>query len=305
MEKVSFSWNLVFKCNYRCPYCWFAGKWQEMAKMNRYLPIDELVGYWTNIHRKYGMVDIDILGGEPFLYPDFVELMRGLSKIHSLNIATNLSCNIDGFIKDISPFNVRLRPTFHPIFTDYDFFARKAVLLKEHNFGNTVVYLAYPPQLELLNYYHEKFAKQGLSLSVLTFWGKYNGLDYPLAYTDEEREILKPYLGERAGEKFQTLPREVKGDLCRAGQIYAVIHPDGTTFRCGSIDSYQDMVIGNFFDKNFALQNTPSFCISERCSCNEWAFLLVDKNAAKAKKAQDIKHIGGKENYATRGLSIG
>ncbi|MFH0790844.1 MAG: radical SAM protein [Candidatus Omnitrophota bacterium] len=292
MERVSFSWNLVFKCNYRCPYCWFDGKWQEMGKMDRCLPVDELVRYWANIQRRYGMVGIEILGGEPFLYPNFVPLMRELSNMHSINITTNLSCSIDEFIKDIDPSRVRLRPTFHPFFADYDSFVKKASVLREHNFGNTVVYLAYPPQLKLLNHYHNRFANQWLSLSVLTFWGKYNGLDYPLSYTDEEREILSPYLGERAGEKFQTSPKEVKGKLCRAGQTYAMIHSDGTAFRCGGANfSDRDLVIGNLFDENFKLIDAPLPCSSEHCPCNEWAFLLVDENAAKVKDAQDIKEI--------------
>ena len=105
MDKISFSWNLLFKCNYRCPYCWFDGNWQRMDKMNRFLAVSELARYWRNIYQRYGKVHIDILGGEPFLYPNFTELIHELSNMHSLGIATNLSCDIEAFVKNINHSN--------------------------------------------------------------------------------------------------------------------------------------------------------------------------------------------------------
>jgi len=113
----------------------------------------------------------------------------------------------------------------------------------------------------------------------MTFWGKYQGIDYPAGYTKEEREIIKPFLGDRAGEKFQFKPKKVKGKLCRAGHTYAVIFPDGTVLRCGG-DQFSELQLrwGNFFNDNFKLLEEPLSCDAEYCPCNEWAFLLVDDN---------------------------
>lgn len=280
MDKVSFSWNLLYKCNYRCPYCWFEGKWLEMEKTTRYLPVKELMNYWENVHKRYGSAVIDILGGEPFLYPNFIDLVKELSEAHFLNITTNLSCNINEFVEKIDSSKVGIGITFHPLFADFNSFVNKALLLKENGFVDKVTYLAYPPQIKMMKSYKDKFLKEGFSLSVMSFWGKYKGVSYPAGYTEEEKTLIEPDLGNRAGEKFQITPKEVKGMLCNAGHTYAVIKSDGATFRCGGVNSSDtDLVMANFFDSNFRLLKGPLPCSSEHCPCNEWAFLLTEKNS--------------------------
>jgi len=276
MHPISFSWNITFSCNYRCPYCWFHGEWQNLASKNRYFSVKELIEYWERIYRRYGSVVIDILGGEPFIYPNFIELVQELSNIHKVNVATNLSCDIKRFAENIDPLKVGIRITFHPMFAEFDTFLKRALFLKEHNFGANVTYLAYPPQIGLIGDYKERFASEGLNLCLLTFWGKYKELDYPEGYTKEEKEIIAFDVDNRCGEKFQVTPQEVKGKLCRAGQRYAVIFPDGATVRCGGgASSDSDISMGNFFDEGFQLLNDPLPCSSKYCPCNEWAFLLV------------------------------
>lgn len=292
MDRIHFSWNLLFKCNYRCPYCWFNDNWIELEKTTQYLCITDLMRSWKNIHRRYGSVIIDILGGEPFLYPNFIELIKELCNFHTINITTNLSCNVDKFVRNIDASKVGIRATFHPLFAEFDSFIKKTLLLKENNFGDKVTYLAYPPQIKLINYYREKFNKAGLYLTVMTFWGKYNGIDYPTGYTDEEKRLIEPYLDDRNNEKFQITPKKIRGMLCRAGQTYAVILSDGTTIRCGGAKfSDSDYTIGNFFKEDFQLSDKPFLCSSEYCPCNEWAFLLVKEDEITTKKLISRKSI--------------
>lgn len=272
-DNITFSWDIQYTCNYRCPYCWWHDRWQELAKLNRYLSVEEHVKYWANIYNKYGPVHIEVLGGEPFIYPNFKELIKELSKMHTLGITTNLSTNIEDFAMQIDSSRVKINPSFHPVFSSFDTFIKKIKFLKEKGFTSNVSYLAYPPQIRLIDYYRHKFDREGIPLAIMTFWGKYNGRDYPDGYTEGERNIIKDCLAERAGEKFQIIPkRDFKGKLCHAGQNYAVIQADGTVIRCGG--SALNEVIGNFFDENFKLLEGPSPCNSEFCRCNEWAFLL-------------------------------
>lgn len=277
-EKISFDWNLILECNYRCSYCWFDGQWEELK--SKTLPtIRELIKHWDSIHKKYGSVNINVLGGEPFLYPNFIELVKELSDMHSLAITSNLSQDINTFVKKIDSSKVQLGGSFHPLFVKFDTFVKKAVILKDNGFSDQVVYVAYPPQIKQVNYYKTKFEHVGLSLSIFTFWGEYNGINYPAGYTDEEKEIIGPYIGDRCGEKFQIIPKKVKGLLCNAGHRHAVIGLDGHVNKCGGADPH--IVIGNFFDENFKLLDKPQLCNSEYCPCNEWAFLLVEKTDSK------------------------
>lgn len=280
-NQISFNWDLHYACNYRCPYCWFDGKWHQLVRQNKYPSIDEVLGAWRNIHEKYGSIFIELIGGEPFIYPHFTEIVKGLSRIHALGITTNLSVEVNDFIKEIDSSKVKVYPTFHPLFADFDKFINRVLLLKDRGMASQINYLAYPPQVKLIGYYKDKFDKYGIPLSVMTFWGQYNGITYPGGYTRQERESIQPYLGNRQGEKFQLVPKTVKGNLCHAGRRYAVIKADGTVLRCGGSHSHS---IGNLFSSDFKLLDNPLQCESEFCPCNEWAFLLEEKAATKEAK---------------------
>jgi len=271
-NQILFSWDIHYTCNYRCPYCWFHGNWPNLSKQNKYLPLERLVGIWDKVHKNYGPARILIIGGEPFIYPNFEELIKELSRIHLVEITSNLSVSLAGFAKEVNSPNVSVTGTFHPLFADFDSFVKNILALKEKNMCAHIWYLAYPPQIKLLQYYKEKFDKYGIPLSVMTFWGEYNGIKYPQGYTQEEKAVFMPYLGGREGEKFQLKPKQIKGELCSAGQIYAVIKADGSVYRCGGSCCQS---IGNFFSDDFKLLDKPLPCESEFCPCNEWALLLV------------------------------
>ena len=285
-NKIYFNWDLHYACNYRCPYCWFHGRWHQLARENKYLSIDEVLKAWENIYKKYGSVYIELLGGEPFIYPNFTELIKKLSHIHAIGITTNLSIELDNFIKEVDSSKVRVSPTFHPLFADFDKFINRALLLREKGMISLVNYLAYPPQIKFIKYYKERFDKYGIPLSVMTFWGQHNGITYPEGYTQQERESIELCLGDRQGEKFQLKPKSVKGKLCKAGQIYADIKADGKVLRCGGSYPHE---IGNLFNDDFKLLDNPLPCESELCPCNEWAGLLVEKEETMKKKLDDMQ----------------
>ena len=296
--KVNFSWDIIYACNYRCPYCWWHGRWQALSQLNRYLSVEEWVKFWRNIYNRYGSVHIEVLGGEPFIYPHFIELSKELSQMHTLNITTNLSIDIRDFAQQLDPDMIKVIPTFHPLFSHLDTFIQKARILKEKGFIDNVLYLAYPPQIKFIDFYRRKFEAESLIFSVLTFWGKYNGIDYPSGYTDEEKFLIAGCLGDRAGEKFQVAPkRDLKGRLCHAGHSYAVIQGDGKVIRCGGSDLNE--VIGNFFDENFKLLDKALPCNAEFCKCNEWAF-LIEKDGPHKDDSDDEAKVSG----LTEGKSI-
>lgn len=282
---ITFTWDIHLNCNYRCPYCWFHGSWDDLKKINKYPDLETLLKCWRNIYNKYGKIMITVTGGEPFTYPNFTEIFEKLSLMHKIEITTNLFIeaeNLESFVQRILIRNVKISATFHPMFTDLASFAKKILILKKYNILGGVLYLAWPPQLKDIPFYKSEFEKKGLNFSVLTFWGKYNGKEYPQSYNEEEKRIIGVSLGKREGKEFQLSPKKTKGKLCRAGHTYALIHPDGEVLRCGGGGVRgKNISIGNFFDDEFRLLEKPMPCHSEICPCNEWAFLLVNKNKNK------------------------
>jgi MoaA/NifB/PqqE/SkfB family radical SAM enzyme len=277
---IGFSWDIHWKCNYRCPYCWWHGRWGEISKHNHYPGIDKLISVWKRIYDLYGPARIDISGGEPMIYPGFIEFLSALTSYHAITINTNLSADMGGLVYGLKENRDKLRfnATFHPLFADFKEFIKKAVLLRDNNFSIGITYLAWPPQIEDLLDYMAKFADKDFRLSVLTFWGEYNGKRYPESYTEREKEIISPNLGIRSGEDFQLKPVITYGKKCNAGCTYATIHPDGKALRCGGGSwEREDSPLGNIFDPEFKLLDKAILCTSRYCPCNEWAFLLVER----------------------------
>ena len=84
-------WQINQRCNFNCPYCFRRlpdddGK-NENPDCGKYSP--------EHIARKFDQTDsvwrIYMTGGEPLLYPHFVELAKALTRRHYIAISTNLS----------------------------------------------------------------------------------------------------------------------------------------------------------------------------------------------------------------------
>lgn len=291
VNKKFFNWYLHYSCNFRCPYCWFYKSWAEISKRNIYLSPKEWMAHWQRVYDKYGSVHIEITGGEPFIYPHFTELVKELSRIHSVGIITNLSVEVEDFIKAVDASKVNVTPTFHPFFANFDKFSRKALLLKEGGICSHIFYLAYPPQVRLVKYYSEKFSSLGVPMEVLPFQGQYNGKSYPQDYTQEEKRQIEPYLGYGGRERIQPQANQAKGRLCRAGEVYSNIKSDGSVFRCGGHDQDEES-IGNLLNNDFKLLDEPSFCKSDFCPCKESASLLIEEKAPVVAEKEKIALMG-------------
>lgn len=280
-RKISFSWDVHWACNYRCPYCWWHGRWDELAKRNRYPGAVALSTIWKRIYDRYGEVHIEMLGGEPLLYPGFFGFLEQLLRYHTVGLTTNLSIDIEPLLKtlpDDALARLSLSATFHPLFADLNSFMDNIGKILRRGMRIGVLYLAYPPQVKDIPKYKKLFADAGVTFSVLTFWGKYNDREYPKSYSFDEIQCIDPELGKRGGEKFQITPVMTKNKLCNAGHRYGIIHPDGEVYRCGGGGVHGENVkVGNLFDEGFSLFAEPRPCHSEHCPCNEWAFLLAEK----------------------------
>jgi MoaA/NifB/PqqE/SkfB family radical SAM enzyme len=267
---VQFTWDIHYKCNFRCPYCWFYKGWVDGGKRNILLSAEEWLKHWKRIYRKYGKARIAITGGEPFLYPDFIKLVKLLSLVHSVKITTNMSGDIETFVKEIDPQKVILDLNFHPLFSDIDTFIKKVLLLKKADFKAGVCYLAYPPQMKQMEKFKKRFEENGINFALAAFWGEYEGKRYPESYSEEEKEFIRPFLGDIDRVVYHLKGESPKGKLCNAGYKYAVVQADGNVVRCGQI---AEKYIGNIMQEDFCLFDQPLPCEAEVCPCNEYVNL--------------------------------
>ncbi|MDD4909397.1 MAG: radical SAM protein [Candidatus Omnitrophica bacterium] len=287
-DTVRFTWNIHYKCNFRCPYCFFEGKWEEYGKRSVYLPVDGWMRHWNRIHKLYGPPVIIITGGEPFLYPDFIELIKRLSEISAhINISTNASGDLEGFIRHIDPGKVSLSLSFQPEFEHLDHFLKKVLFVRGSGFDGCINFVAYPPYIKDIPAHIERFNSIGQQLKIIPFWGVYEGREYPHSYSEDEKRIVG------ADEQWLQKVRR-KGSICPAGRKAALIFPDGKVARCGQIGERD--LIGSFFDDDFTLHDRPLPCDAEYCPCDEGAVMPEEEERKIEIKSGGASEMSAEQN---------
>lgn len=278
LKKVFFTWDITYKCNYNCIYCDYGGaKGDRQFESTVYPGVDKLINIWHNIYKKYGSCHIHFAGGEPFHYPDFFKLIENISKLHTWECSTNLSWEPEVLISKVNSGKARIGVSFHPEFVDFETFLNKAIKLKKAGFEVWSNFVPHPIFISKTAEYKKEFDKNGIIMSILPFKGKYKGKVYPEGYSNEERLFLKdlgkdPWIQKTIDFTFNKEKENYNEEkLCRMGQIYAKIYPNGDVFNCCSKSAIK---LGNLFDGTFSLLTQPYKCKEVNCPC--WKRMLVD-----------------------------
>jgi MoaA/NifB/PqqE/SkfB family radical SAM enzyme len=279
---LTFTWDLWYACNYRCSYCWWEMEnlWADLAKRHRILSPEAWAEIWGRVHARHGEARIDVLGGEPLLYPRATELLAALSRQHRLVVTTNLSPELEALEKmasALSPERVHFNVSFHPQYTTLAAVLDKIGRLRARGYLPGVLFVTWPPFLDRLSEYRGACREAGIPFSPMVFQGEHAGRRYPDAYTPEERALIEDTMGGRpeqneAERDYRLDVRATLGKPCHAGRVYANIKADGQVFRCGQ-DAFGLKPMGNLFDEDFRLHDAPKPCPYERCSCLEFKYL--------------------------------
>ena len=279
--RVFWNWDMLYECNYKCTYCDFANgrlptcSRQEQGIYNK-ATLSEWKEVWDRIFNQYYSGLVRLSGGEPSIHPLFYKLVRLLQEKHIVDITTNLNFDINYFIKNIPPDNIGISASFHPQFSTLENFLEKAMLFQNRGYRISVCIVSYPPFLDKLEYFKGEFENRNFNFKISPFNGKYQGKDYPKAFSEEERRLLKKLANESPDPNMVLLNRKwyewkveketsIKSKVCRMGQMYAKILPNGDVFRCCHPDSG---FLGNIFVKDFKLLDAAEPCnVGNNCPC--------------------------------------
>jgi MoaA/NifB/PqqE/SkfB family radical SAM enzyme len=273
---VFFTWDIHYSCNYNCTYCFLNFEPETKNIKAAYLSKDRWVKIWRDIYVRYGSCHIAITGGEPFIYPDFTDLIQELSEMHSFEFSTNLSWDVNNFMQKVSPDKAIINSSFHHEFVKIEDFLNKLALLKKNNYRVSITVVAYPPLLNEIADYKSKFEKEGFHLIVYPYRGPYLERKFPEGYTQAERNLLKELGSSEAAEVnkelFDTLVNKLKKNnpvkLCRMGQRYSKIVPSGEAYRCCPAVHKDWGKLGNIVTGTFNLSNGPTPCLNfKNCVC--------------------------------------
>ncbi|NLB35433.1 MAG: radical SAM protein, partial [Elusimicrobia bacterium] len=304
--------------NYNCSYCSVIHSEKVRWERTRYLSPEEWEEIWKKIYLRNGPCHLNITGGEPFVYPKFLEILRRILKYHTVGLQTNLSWDPEEFLAQIPLERVNICSSFHPEKVRLEEFIGSVKKLKDAGADISVNYVAFPPQLKELEKLVSESSLNGIMLTILPYTGQYEGRYYPKEYSKDERKLLKDIIKNYSltdrhllwwlkqdddelftgfsearrpdqTEKFKSkeeLPSPISKSsntelhsfeeeyinnsekfldsrLCRMGEVYAIINPDGRAVRCCA-----DLRgLGNIIDGSFNFSSQPLPCEDVTCRC--------------------------------------
>ncbi|MFA5856476.1 MAG: radical SAM protein [Candidatus Pacearchaeota archaeon] len=303
IEGLNINWQIDYFCNYECPYCpiLIPDKKNNKQKINP----EKIHEFFKNIHNS----NIVISGGEPFLFPKFVEICKSITNNNNkISIITNLSSDeIFDFANNINPESISyIRASLH--LTELKKYNSKKEFIERYNylvkkgFHVEVPIVMWPPIFKNIYKIYNEFVNKGIYLIPMSFFGEYKGKTYPEAYTRKEHELIKK-LFENTVHNFKIKTNNYteisnkkisfKGKHCSAGLIYIVILPNGNIRRCFS----ENIILGNIeSSKELELFKEKKICISKYCLCpgEGYSFCLNDSEREKIKIKTKNKNIFNK-----------
>lgn len=280
---IEADWILMTTCNFRCEYCFLSTE-ALSRKISTPASVQHLASFFDDTKLTWLL---HLTGGEPFHYPDFVELCSLLTRKHFISINTNTdSDRVRQFAQTIDPARVdfincgvhlQQREQRHR----ENQFVRNVHALKDAGFDAFVSCVMYPPIFRSFHQVWERYAAEGVILIPKSFRGPYLGAFYPAAYTDEQRSVFIEYshraeqacreqIVSRAARptidpfldasRFLHTMKDFRGTLCHAGRHFVRIKTNGDIQRCGPED-----VIGNIVQRWFGRRSGPSLCKEVEC----------------------------------------
>lgn len=215
--------------------------------------------------------EVKISGGEPFIYPGFLEVAGWLIDAGmSISVVTNLSAPKRVLKKFITITGSGLRTfsaSLHRETVHWPDFLKKCLWLsrklrKYPNASLVVNSVVQPGKAHELIEIKQAFEAQNIRFypQLMRKKGK------PLSYSPEEKQIISELAGEKNPFKINA-GFSMKGKTCYAGINYFIISPEGKCFSCYPGKRDETGYMGSIPDRDFAFRPEPQACPYDICPC--------------------------------------
>lgn len=277
-------WWMHTRCNFNCEYCFreFGDKNSQPENLGSgknasgdiVRRLDETGKLWH----------IYMTGGEPFLYPDFTGIARGLTRHHYISFSTNLSTNnVDIFADTVDSGRVvSLDVSLHiqereKIPNGLSDLIKKLRYLQCRNFKTRLLYVAYPPLLSRMKEDFKHLKAEGVStIEAKIFQGTFQGRRYPRSYSENERALMQDIGMNHYEQEILASRISFLGKKCAAGHLAFVIDPSGKITRCNSLKNEY----GNLFEGTFKPDKRSRRCTVRKCTCAYQGMKFADGRAS-------------------------
>jgi MoaA/NifB/PqqE/SkfB family radical SAM enzyme len=264
--KYKMLWTISSHCNFNCVYCYNAKEILDNFITNIYAP-EHIAESFDKTGKSWL---IFFLGGEPFMMPQFLPLMKALTRNHHIQISTNLtSPDVYKFHDYVPPEKVMLlSASFHvmereKVDPDFSKYIEKFLFLKKQGYNIIGNYVTYPPLFERIeedfNYLH----KHGVDkIMPIPFRGEYNGKEYPYDYADDQIELIAKLADMPKNQVNFPRPTR-KRIICEAGHRYFTMDNFGNVVQCFTKKKSH----GNLFEGTFWRNKSNTIC---KAGSEEW-----------------------------------
>lgn len=262
------SWNMNTTCNYRCSYCtqrflddrhrWAA---DVPAFLNAFGALPQASGVpW----------EVKLSGGEPFLHPGFVDVVRGFAERDlRVSVVTNFSRDDDTIDAFLDAAGSKLRVLSCSLHLEFlpgeklEAFIQKAARTQQKLQAPSslvVTCVATQQTMPQLLSLAERFAAVGVRFKVQP-----EKQDREIVAYDDDGKALLYRLGGHNGTGH--IAHDFGGQPCWSGARYFIVDDRGEAWRCYPARRYRVQRLGNVVDGTFALMEAASPCLYRSCHC--------------------------------------
>lgn len=268
------TWECTTECNYACSYCWPSchdGKyrWPDSNKT------DKLINFIQNFSNGNTVI-LDIMGGEPTLWPDLQRFCHAVSEYSLITFSSNGSRTARWWSNFSAPIN-HLVFSFHPENANIDKFS-KMLSVVDTRYRTTVFILYHPLYKEKCLEAFDTFKNLNLEISLKMKKIESSSIKYNI---EDEKNLLKDYYNCKikmktvdtdffvdgikvdAREFINLNKNKFKGWKCNLGQNYRYIKANGDIYGASCASA---MLLGNIYDNNISEPNAVK-CEEEFCNC--------------------------------------
>lgn len=260
---IFFNEAIIFlndSCNFNCYHCY-------VKKNQKELPFVDLTYFINNDISKFKIQRVSLVGGEPFLYSNFIPLVKKLGRKKDLEIiiTTNGSIYNKKFIAPLKSVNLKLlkislhslkpeifskftgtKNQYNKVLANIDKFSRFFNI----GINTTVTKLNYAELDRIIHFCQERGIKF-LHISQLTTSGKGIEIRDEKLTMDQIKNIedeLKNYTDHNLNISYDN------HSFCSFGQKLS-ISPSGDIYPCPALVSYSKYKIGNVYSSSKELSN--------------------------------------------------
>jgi MoaA/NifB/PqqE/SkfB family radical SAM enzyme len=314
---VEADWHLLETCNFRCAYC-FSSPELLGTKIR---PCGTPTAWSEGFDSSEKTWLLHLTGGEPSIYPGFVDLCRYLTRKHYISLNSNLSHrSIDQWTSAIDPsrvnfinaalhFEERSRKSNVKSFTD------RVKKLKSKGFPVFVSQVMTPSILEIFPEICARFENDGIYIIPKVIRsGRFKESHLPQGYSRDQKQLIedhlrrswdnyRPFLEQEkldlsidifSDARFLEGRKDYRGRTCTAGSRFVAIVPNGTILRCRS-----GQILGNVLLKDYFLLDSALLCDTSYCP------YFCEKYSVETSEGSDsIKQRGAESSFAAKSARL-